>query len=137
MRNEPSRILIALTRIMLLMVVLGLLSQAAQACVPPKSYVAMASMSDGDPCQVTGEDTSAHTRCAPGDQAYADDCLVQMPAAVSSDRIPASPAPVAIADAQSQAPPVKPFLTVVLAAPPPDNSRPRIPLSILHCSFQI
>lgn len=122
-------------RIMLLMVVLGLLSQAAQACVPPKSHVVMASMSASEPCQVT--DASAHTSCAPGDQAYADDCSVQTPVAVSSDRIPASPAPVATADAQPQAPPVKPFLTVVLAAPPPDSSRPRIPLSILHCSFQI
>jgi hypothetical protein len=137
MKNEPSRILTVMTRIILLMVVFGLLSQAAQACVPPKSNVAMASMSDSEPCQVTGEDTSAHTRCAPGDQAYADDCAAPTPAAVSSDRIPASPAPVATADAQPQAPPVRPFLTVVLAAPPPDSSRPRIPLSILHCSFQI
>jgi hypothetical protein len=136
MRNKPSPILIAITRIMLLMVVLGLLSQAAQACALPASHAAMASLSDSEPCQVNSEEPRANLSCAPGDRVYADECSAQTPVAVSSER-PTSPEPIATANAKPQPPPVKPFLTRVLAASPPDSSRPSIPLSILHCSFQI
>lgn len=138
MRNAPSQILAVIARITLLMFMFGLLSQSAQACTLLKQRVAVTSTMAGSiPCQATGKDAGANAKCAPGNQIRTDDCSVQTPVAVSNERSPASPVPVALAVAQQPTFPVKPLLNIGLAAPPAVNPRPPIPLSILHCSFQI
>lgn len=135
MRNTPSRTLTAITRIMLLMFAFGLLSQAVQACAPAKPHIVAAA--DNTPCQAGAKNADTHFRCAPSYQAQAEDCAMQVPVAVSSERFSPLPTPVAIAVSLMLVPPVKPLLIIGLDAPPPIHPLPPVPLSILHCSFQI
>lgn len=137
MRNPSSRILTVVSRIMLLMFVFGLLSQTAQACTLAKTRVVMEAAADSNPCQISGKNADAYSGCSQGNQLQADDCSMQAPVAVSSERFSPSPAPVAIAVSLLLVPPVKPLRTVGLDAPPPILPHRPVPLSILHCSFQI
>lgn len=137
MRNPSSRILTVISRIMLLMFVFGLLSQAAQACTLAKTRVAMEAGADSNPCQISGKVADAYSRCSQGNQLHADACSIQSPAAVSSERFSPSPEPVALTVALLLVPPAKLLQTVGLDAPPPILPHRPVPLSILHCSFQI
>lgn len=137
MKNTSSRTLAVIARILLLMFVFGLLSQSVQACTLSKPHDAMASMADRTPCHVTAMAADAHSKCATGNQIHADDCSVQAPVATSNERLPSSSAPVAMAAVAQLASLVTPHQIIGLAAAPPVNPRPHIPLSILHCSFQI
>ena len=138
MRHPLSRISAVIARIALLLFVFGLLSQAAQACLLSKQAVAGTGIAttEGSPCQVTGKHAVAHAKCALND-VHADVCFAQASVTASHESFPSTPAPVAIAVAPKLVSLVKPLQTVVLAVPPHPTPRSRLPLSILHCSFQI
>jgi hypothetical protein len=62
---------------------------------------------------------------------------MQTPAVPSSVRLSSSPQPVSVVNASPSVSSVKLRQLVGLAAAPPPELRSSIPLSILHCSFQI
>lgn len=139
MKNASSRIPAVIARIALVMFVFGLLSQSAQACLLPTRAIvgAVVSASAGVPCDTAGTHADAHPKCASNHQVHADVCFAQASMLASHGPSSSSPAPVAVAVEPNPVSLVKPRRIIGSAVPPRLALRPPIPLSILHCSFQI
>jgi hypothetical protein len=121
------------------MFVFGLFSQSAQACLRSAQAAAgfALSASVDAPCAVMGKHAGVRSRCASNHQVHADVCFAQASMLASHGPSSSSPAPVAVAIAPKPVSFVKPRRTVGSAAPPRLALPPPIPISILHCSFQI
>lgn len=136
MSHTPSRRLMNMARIILMMFAFALLSPSVQACALAQSQIVMPSMTADNPCSVSGENSKLNVPCTAGIQNHAEDCTVQSQKTVSTARI--SSVPVALQVALEQpalAPKSNNSFITALSSPFPPTSP--VPLSILHCSFQI
>lgn len=140
MTHAPSRLLVNAARIILMLFALGLLSPAAQACALFKSQVAMSSMTSDNPCSISGETVKMNTACTVMFNSLIEDCVVQPQATVSTATThipPGSTLPYFIIEHAAWVPHSSSITLATLlsstSSPPPQP----VPLSILHCSFQI
>lgn len=137
MRTTLSRLPAVIARIVLLMFVFGLLSQSAQACLLSAPATTEAGVSMDAPCQTMDKHAGAQAKCASAGNTHSDVCFAQVSMTASEQRVPSPAVPMAIAVAPQLVSLVEPRQTASLAPPPLVTDRPHIPLSILHCSFQI